>query len=699
MFHFFPAIDDFAGSHFEVFSAYYTVTRPELVTARELVSSYFIPMRAPDYCGKVFGHWALDGDGGISIKAHEGDMALFESLCQIAPKLQNGRALGNEQFASWFCGLGSEQWDQSELNETIPEVNLYLMLLVYCKIAFSPWKLIRKFIFPEDSSGHDSRYTNKEQLEPDFKRSWDVDPHGHVYVKFKDYGSRDGAEFENMIHDEKDGLFALHEFHEQEATARFQPNDEHVMSTDTFISIKPLVYPEADAVYLASLLLVPAMAVPYCLQFFSEKRLNLLESNILQKKLWKTLFSPHVFQSDYEPIVNVPISGNDRPQYLGTPRGLLMHELEHSPEAILQPMSLLLQQICELAEDATTGLSRRRLLIFLLRCSCIVEHFAASAQIRAHPKIQSLILKNRRKLQKRQHRCIPILEGWIYSNDASLSASQRRQHEMEMHSSLAILHSIPLFDRKDPPVDFGAFFFSACSVMTMLQAQHSAFCPIFDVLHAIHLLRLDATELTKTDVELRDRILRRMWLAQKSGPLPAPQDLSSPWREVEFDLGVIVEQTFTLTFGKDASPGSNTIYGSFPGVHRVTIYADAIDEHSGTDSESFCTIFRSKSNNELFEGSKERWYQSDFKQGTLVADIVCDSFDVFKYSRGSSEDMPPWSVQLHARAPVNFLSACNVAKTGNFANKMASSFFLQFFLQLLLMNLLIFCISKQLLLH
>ncbi len=77
-----------------------------------------------------------------------------------------------------------------------------------------------------------------------------------------------------------------------------------------------------------------------------------------------------------------------------------------------------------------------------------------------------------------------------------------------------------------------------------------------------------------------------------------------------------------------------------------------------------------------------------------MADIVCDSFDVFKYSRGSSEDMPPWSVQLHARAPVNFLSACNVAKTGNFANKMASSFFLQFFLQLLLMNLLIFCISK-----
>jgi hypothetical protein len=664
-FHFFPAMDDFAGSHFEVLTSYYTVTRPELVTARELVSSYFLAMRAPDYHGQVFGNWTLDAQGGISIRAHEGEMALFESLSQIAPKLQAGRALGNDEFANWFCGLGSQEWDQSDLNETIPEVNIYLMLLMYCKIALSPWKLIRKFIFPEDSSGHDSRYTNKDQLEPDFKRSFEVDPHGEVYVKFKDFGSRDGAEFENMIHDDRDGLIALHEIREQEAISRFQPNDEHVMCTDTFLSIKHLVYPEADAVYLASLLLVPAIAVPYCLQFFSDKRLNLLESNVLQKKLWKTLFSPHVFQSDYEPIAHVPISGNDRPQYLGTPRGLLMHELEHSPEAIMEPISVLLQQICELAEDAITGFSRRRLLLFILRCSCIIEHFAASAQTRALPKIQSMILKNRRNLQLCQRRCIPILEGWIQSYDASLTASQQRQHEIEMHSSLAILHSIPLFDKMDPPIDFGAFYFSACSVMTMLQAQYSAFCPIFDVLHAIHRLRWDATELTKHNVEQRDRILRWMWHSQKSGPLPAPKDSSSPWRQVEFDLGVIVEQKITLNFGKDANSGSNTFRVSFPGVNRVSIHADAIDEGLGSDSESFFSIFRSNSNCELFEGSKERWYQSDLKQGSLVADIVSDSFDLFKYSRGSSEGISPWNIHLHARAPVSFHLARTVAETGN----------------------------------
>jgi hypothetical protein len=699
VFKFFPAIDDFAGCHFEVLTSYYPVTRPELVTARELVSLYFISMRASDYSGKVFGNWALNGQGGLLLKSHEGEMALFESLCQIAPKLQSeDKPLGNDQYASWLCDLGSEEWDRSHLNEIIPEVNIYLMLLVYCKVALSPWKLIRKFIFPEDSSDHDSRYTSKDQLEPDFKRSHVVDPQGHFYLIFKDYGSRDGAQFEDMIHDEKDGLFALHEFREHEATARFEPNDEHVMRTDTYTSIKPLVYPEADAVYLASLLLVPAMAIPYCLQFFSDKRINLLESDVLQKKLWMLMFSPHVFQSKYEPIHVVPISGTDRPQYFGTPRGLLMHELEHSPEVIMQPMSSLLQQVCELASDPTTGVSHRRLLLFLLRCSCIIQQFAASAQIRAqndgNHKMQSWITKNRCSLQLHQRRCIPILEGWIHSHNHSMNAAQERRFEIELHSSLAILHSIPLFDELDPPVDFGAFYFSACSVMTILQAQYSVFCPILDVLHAIHRLRLDATELTKHNVEQRDRILRRMWLAQKSGPFPAPRDSSSYWRPVQFDLGVTVEQTFTLSFGKDPTPGSNTFHVSFPGVNRLSVHADAIGEHIGSDFESFFSIFRSNSHNAFFEGSKERWYQENLTQEILIAEIVSDSFDVFKYSRGSSENTS-WSIRLHARAPVNFLVARTVAEAGNFPNFLRE-FSVNLFLQLLSVNLLSFCMSKLL---
>jgi hypothetical protein len=671
---FFPCVDDFSGCHFETLTAYYPLTRPELVTAREQVSLYFISMREPSFSGHMLGNWTLQQHGDILIKAHQGEMLLFESLCQVAPKLsgRGGRAQGNHEFADWLCGLGSEEWDKvsnaSQLNEIIPEVNLYLMLLIYCKVAFSPLKLIRKFVFPEDSSGHDSRYTNKDQLEPAFKRSREVDPVGHIYFQFQPYGSRNGAEFQNMIDDEKDGLRVLHQFREEEATARFHPNDEHVMCTDVFQSIRPLVHPETDAVFLSSLLLVPSMAISYCLQFFSDKRINLLESNVLRKKLWYLLLCPHVFRSTYEPIHNVPVSGPDRPHYFGTPRGLLMHELEYSPESVLEPMSMLLQQICVLAKDASIGLNYCRLLIFLSRCSCIIQHYSASAEHRALPEIRLSLSKNRKKLQSSQRRCIPILEGWIQSRKATMTSAEERHFGVELHSALSLLHSFPLLDAHDPTVDFGAFYFSACSVMTMMQAQDSARCPLLDVLDAIHRLRLDATELTKSNVEHRDRILKRMWLAQKRG-MPTTH-MSTLWRHAQFDLGVFVEQKLTLTFGCDDNPGINTINVSFPGVHRLSIHADAVDASVSTDSESFFTIFRSNSKKTFFEGSQERWFQSDLmsiphsRHGFLVADVVSDSIEIFKYSRKSNEKMPPWSIHLHARAPVNFVCARVVAERG-----------------------------------
>ena len=665
IYNFFPAMDDFAGYDFEVLSAYCPVTRPELVTARALVASYFHELKAGG-CHK-FGNWILSPHSDIHISVNVGEMELFEKLAEITPALGDG-SLSNQDYAHWFCCLGSEKWDHSLLNATIPESNIYLMLLLYCKISFCPWKLIRKFIFPEDASGHDSRYRKPVQIEPKFTHSKDVDPHGNIWFNFEDNGARDGADFGKMVHDEKDGLLVLHERREREATARFEPNDEHVMCTDTFTSIKYLVYPEADAVYLASLLLVPAMAVPYCLQFFSE-RINVLQSVVLQQKVWKILFSPDVYQRGYTPIQKVPISGIDRPQYFGTPRGLLMHELEHSPEAIMRPMASLLHQICELAEDSNTGILHRRLLLFLLRCSCIIEHFAASAQSRAHESNQSLIMKSRRSLQLYQRKCIPILEKWIVSDPASMHTPQSRLREIQLHSSLALLHSIPLFDKVDPPVDFGAFYFSACSVMTGLQAQHSTCCPIIDVLHAVHRLRLDATKLSSHNVQQRERILKRMWLAQKSGPMPVSQDSSSPWRPFLFDLGLYVTQTLTLTFGRHVDASKNTIHCSFPGVTRVSIHADAIDENSSSDdSESFFTIFRSNSDNMFYEGTQERWSQSDLKTGNLVADICSDSFEIFQYSRQSSEKMQPWTVHLHARAPVNFQIARAVAQKGDPSN-------------------------------
>jgi hypothetical protein len=158
-----------------------------------------------------------------------------------------------------------------------------------------------------------------------------------------------------------------------------------------------------------------------------------------------------------------------------------------------------------------------------------------------------------------------------------------------------------------------------------------------------------------------------MWLAQGLGRPPEPQDSSSFWRDVQFDLGVIVEQRITLSFGKDAIPGSNTLHVAFPGVNRVSLHVDAIGDHHGSDSESFFSIFRSNSKNAFFEGSKERCYQKDLKQEFLLADIFSDSFDVFKYSRGSSENTS-WSIHLHARAPVNFLVARKVAEAGNFSH-------------------------------
>ncbi len=674
VFHFFPAVDDFAGCPFAVLTVHFSITRPELVVARDLVSSYFAHMSEQQYHGREFGKWAMNRNGGFLVKTQEGEMALFDIICQIEQRLNEDQS--NERFTSWLCDLGSVKWNDARLNDLIPEVNLYFMVLLYFKVAMSPWKLIRSFVFHEHSSGVSFRYTNESQIEPNFKRDKTVTPEGHMYIEFKGTGGHSG-DFPNMVHNPKGGLVSLHAAQERETTAPFQPNDDHVMYTDVFKSIKELIHPEADAAHAASLFLVPEMAIPYLLDFFSKQRINVLQSNILQKKLWNVLFRPHVYQKHCASIDEVPVSGHDRPLYFGTPRGLLMHELEHSPAAVLEPMTALLEQICDLAEDATTGRSQRRLLLFLLRCSCIIEHFAASAHARVAPSIQSVLLKHRTDLQLSQRRCIPVLEGWVL-HGASTTGSQERQNDVELHSSLSILHSIPLFDNRFPSVDFGAFYFSACSVMTMMQPQDSAVCPILDVLHSIHCLRLDATKLTEESEDHRERILRRMWFSQKRGELPVPQEFTSLWRHAEFDMGVFVEQRITLTFGKNASPKTSKIDVCFPGVSRLAIHFEAAEAVEAADVDSFFTIFRSKHEDKeqeleerFYQGSKERWLQGDFvspnhsRKGFVLADVVSDSIEIVKYSRGSAGSVPPWSICLRARAAVNFASARSVAEIGN----------------------------------
>jgi hypothetical protein len=610
-------------------------------------------MEAREYRGRQFGNWELNKEGGFHVIDNEGDMGLLKDLSQT---FFHGETINMEVLTKWFCTLGMQQWDHPILQQAIPEVNMYLMLLMYCKIAFCPLNLIRKFVFPENSSGRDCRYTNKVQLETGFQRSR-VSHDGYLYVFFESYGPSDGARFHELVHDHNHGLLASHSGRKLHNTARFEPNDAHVMCTDMFAYIRPLVYPETDAVYLASLFLVPAMAVPYCLQFFAEKRINLLNSIGLQKILWQILFSPHVYQRSYSRIDKYPISGNQKPQFLGTPRGLLMHELEHSPDAILVPMCSLLQQICNLADEPATGFSHRRLLLFLLRCSCIILQFAASADNRTieeqKPSIHELIVKNMRLLQQHQRKCISILEHWI------ISQALEKRHEIEFHSALAALHSIPLLDQTEPPVDLSAFYFSACSVMTMLQAQHSAFCPIFDVLQGVHRLRGFVTHLTEHSVEHRERILRRMWDTQKSGLMPESRAGSCVWRDAQFDLGLTIDRTIKLSFGKDAKPSGKTIKFSFPEVIRVSVSIASIE--GLPDADSFFSIFRSGTNLTFFEGSKERWYGRDVKEGTVIADIFSDSFDLLYYS---SDEQKPWTIHLTAKAPVNFLLARTVAMTG-----------------------------------
>ena len=206
-------------------------------------------MASRAFGGREFGKWELDDEGGFSIMDKEGDMGLLYDLSQTFD--HGEEQINMDILTTWFCTLGMQQWSNPVLQNEIPEVNMYLMLLMYCKIAFSPLKLIRKFVFPESSSGSDCRYTNKVQLETSFKRSR-VTHTGHLYIFFESYGPSDGANFHDMVHDQKHGLLALHSCRKLRDTARFEPNDAHVMCTDTFAFIRPLVYPEADAVYLAS---------------------------------------------------------------------------------------------------------------------------------------------------------------------------------------------------------------------------------------------------------------------------------------------------------------------------------------------------------------------------------------------------------------------------------------------------------------
>ena len=433
-------------------------------------------------------------------------------------------------------------------------------------------------------------------------------------------------------------------------------------------TIEPYVDSEPDAIYLASLLLVPSMGVPFVLNFFSQGRIALLESCFLRRKLWQVLLCPHVLQQQYSAITLVPVSGADRPKYLGTPRGLLMHEMEHSPDAVLEPLTLLLHQACDLiANDDSTSM-RHRLMTFLLRVSCIVEHFAASSAFRSSETVQVLAFKHRKHLQIAQRKCLVILASWVAPAELQDGMDFDRSYAVAVHSALALLHAIPSLSSRhsahSDSIDFPAFYFSATTVMTFVTSQDCVACPIMDVLHATHRVRLDATQLVLHNESERHRILHRMWLAQRDGKLPSFN--ARVFRPFEHDLGIFVEQAVTLDFGRVASPegeGQSTLL-SFPGVNRIHVHIDdKFIQRAGEnfDCSSFFCLFRTAEHS-FFEGPRQRWFQKDLASGKLVAECLSDSVELFKYSSSCGSE---WNVRLNFRAPIKFSAAQAVAHSGN----------------------------------
>lgn len=109
----------------------------------------------------------------------------------------------------------------------------------------------------------------------------------------------------------------------------------------------------------------------------------------MQLLLESVLFEPRAWAAHPPPIDAVPLAPAQRAAALATPRGLLLHEMTHTPEAVLHPLLRLCRGALRMC--AGTGGDARaaardyaaafpQLLLYVTRLAVRVEAFAIFAR-------------------------------------------------------------------------------------------------------------------------------------------------------------------------------------------------------------------------------------------------------------------------------------------------------------------------------
>jgi hypothetical protein len=126
----------------------------------------------------------------------------------------------------------------------------------------------------------------------------------------------------------------------------------------------------AEELYL--ILTAPSVRIPLILHFFIPDRIFLLCNQQLQDILFASLFEPSHLSELQGPTAERVKQAPCQKKQLGTPRGLLLHELEMAPAAVLAPLVQLLLAMPELSDCDVGGLFVQP-FCFVLHVSVLVQ--------------------------------------------------------------------------------------------------------------------------------------------------------------------------------------------------------------------------------------------------------------------------------------------------------------------------------------
>eukprot|EP00939_MAST-03C_sp_MAST-3C-sp1_P001539 g1539.t1 len=211
----------------------------------------------------------------------------------------------------------------------------------------------------------------------------------------------------------------------------------HLPSFDDQLSVE-------NAERLLSYMTAPYLCVPMFLAFFAEKDLTgTLMNAKLRHLLESVLFEPKAFCVDTQMPTSVPVVGSRRDKILGTPFGLLAHEMEHSADSVLGPLATICRNSLKLCVGQYCRYSSKfvDLLLFVVRVGVRVLDYYRFYQ-------GSLDEMDDDQEEERRHatNLAQILQGSIamlltrWINDSETANDVERA--LQLHAHLAMVRSM-----------------------------------------------------------------------------------------------------------------------------------------------------------------------------------------------------------------------------------------------------------------